>query len=99
MYNKNESINGADLPSKLVDGRCRAQSTVTLVDQAVGNFCQKSRKYGLGSLKNTPMESTPPTGLGPTSGQLALTLRPTNQPYTYNKNFETLTFLRVSTKY
>ena len=36
-----------------------------------------STKYGLRSLRKNPMEGTP-TGPGPTSGQLALTLQPTN---------------------
>ena len=36
-----------------------------------------SRKYGLGSLRKTPTEGTPPTDPGLTSGQLALTLQTT----------------------
>ena len=43
-------------------------------------FFRNSHNYGLGSLKKTPTEGIPPIGPGPTSGQLALHLHPTNQP-------------------
>ena len=46
---------------------------------SIGGFLRKSRKYGLGPLKKTPTEGTPPIGPGPTSGQLAFNLQPTNQ--------------------
>ena len=46
-----------------------------------GGFLRNSHKYGLGSLRKTPMAGTLPTGPGLTSGQLALTLQPTNQPF------------------
>ena len=55
---------------------------------------RNSRKHGLGSLRKTPMEDTPPIGLGPTSGQLALNLQlnPTLNIVTYycasNNNFK-----------
>ena len=38
-------------------------------------FCKTPVNTGLGSLRNTPMEGTPATGPGPTSGQLALILQ------------------------
>ena len=39
-------------------------------------FLLNFRKYGLGSLRKTPAEGTPPTGPGATSGQLVLILQP-----------------------
>ena len=63
------------------DGRCRVRSLVTLFDLAVRRFpCfffRNSRKYGLGSLKNSLTEGIPPTGPCPRCGQLALSLQPT----------------------
>ena len=46
----------------------------------LGGFPRNSRKYWLESLRKTPTEETPSTGLVPTCGQLALCLQPTNQP-------------------
>ena len=43
-------------------------------------FLRNSRKYGQGFLRKTPTEGTAPKGPGPTIGQLALNLQPTNQP-------------------
>ena len=60
---------------KLLDGESQAQSPVALVDLAVRSFSPNRRKYGLGCLRKTPMEGTPPIGLGRTSGQLALNLQ------------------------
>ena len=65
----------AVLCSKLVDGKCQAQSPIMLVDLAVRSYLQNSHKYGLGSLRETPKEGTPPAGPGPISGQLALILQ------------------------
>ena len=42
-------------------------------------FLRNSGKYGLGSLRKTPTEGTPPIGPGPTSGQLILNQQPTNR--------------------
>ena len=38
----------------------------------------ETRVNGLGSLRKTPMKGNPPIGPGPTYGQLALSLQPTN---------------------
>ena len=38
----------------------------------------ETRVNGLGSLRKTPIKGIPPTGPGPTYGQLALSLQPTN---------------------
>ena len=57
--------------SKLEDGRCQFKSPVALVDlacQPSGVFrglLPNSRKYGLRSLRKSPMEGNPPIGLGP----------------------------------
>ena len=42
-------------------------------------FLRNSRKYGLGSVRKTPTEGTPPIDPGPIIGQLAFNLQPTNQ--------------------
>ena len=44
------------------------------------DFLRNSGKYGLGSLRMTPTEDTPPKVPGPTSGLLDSYLQPTNQP-------------------
>ena len=45
--------------------------------QACSSFPSQNCKYGLGSIRITPREGTPPIGPGPTSGQLAFNY---NQP-------------------
>ena len=59
---------------KLVDMRCHFQTRSRLSTKLFGVFCGflwNSVKYGLGSLRKTPTDGTPPLGSGPTSGQLA----------------------------
>ena len=43
-------------------------------------FSETRVNTGLGTLRKTLTEGTSPTGPGPTSGQLVLTLQPINQP-------------------
>ena len=71
---------GMVLRSKLVDGGCLAKFPVALVHLSVRGFrvfLQKSRKYGLGSLRKTPTEGKLPIGPDPISKQLAVNLHST----------------------
>ena len=61
-------------------------------------FLRNSRKYRLGSLRMISKEGTSPTGLGPTSGELILTLQPTNKHVEWKSNvFRKIHFLFVYT--
>ena len=77
---------------KLVDERCRIQSPVTLVNLAFGDFggyLRNSCKYGLRFYWKVSVVIIPPTGLGPTCGQLVLILQS-------NLNINYLVFLTIS---
>ena len=61
-YKNAPTSDGVVLRSKLVDERYQVQTLIALVDLAFEiflGFLRNSRKHGLGSLRETPMEGIP----------------------------------------
>ena len=66
-----KNLDRREIPGSIPDRACRSiRSEFSVI------FLWTSCKYSLGSLRKTLMEGSPPTGPGPTSGQLALILHP-----------------------